>query len=245
MFTLFRKRNILAGKNLEYPEAIVALAWVPQDILAEICWNLGPQELYSLSRTCKSLRVFLTSRSNAGPIWHHAIQKAVADGSLPPPSPYVECELRWAHLIFGNFCSICFIDFEDPVPGVGVLWQFNARYCSSCLPSQVQTRLPRELERCIPRHEWWGLFPHISQPRIHAPLYSSKQLSTFTKHYSSLRTSKDREAYMSWQRAQTLAISAHAVACYNWEKTIPQVKSTAAALTRSGRRQDPRDHVAA
>ncbi|KAJ6534148.1 hypothetical protein B0H19DRAFT_440006 [Mycena capillaripes] len=102
---LFRKRRNSCGEVPKYPYFIASLDLLPQDLLAEICQSLGPQELYNLSRTSKSIRTFLTSRSNAGFIWRQAFQEAVAEHSLPP-CPYTECELRWAHLLFGRFCHV-------------------------------------------------------------------------------------------------------------------------------------------
>ncbi|KAJ7078783.1 hypothetical protein C8R44DRAFT_754788 [Mycena epipterygia] len=174
--------------------------------------NLGPQELYNLSQTNKSIRAFLTSRSNAGPIWRHAFGEAVADGDFPPPSPYIKCELQWAQLI-------CFSEFDYPIPVVNV-W--------------VQTRLPKELQRCLPRHDWWDLFPcapeNLSYPRV----YSSREIKSFTKEYFSVKTIEDREDCVRRQRARTEAINKPADACEAWQARIPWVPDR----TSDGRRRD-------
>ncbi|KAJ6540822.1 hypothetical protein DFH09DRAFT_63696 [Mycena vulgaris] len=194
------------SKPSEYPECLASLPWLPQDILAEICANMVPQDLYNLSRTTKSLRTFLTSRSNAGPIWRRAVAEAVADDSFPPLSPFIQPELQWTQFICGEFCLICGSEYNDPVPGMHIYWAFNARYCARCLPLQVQTRLPKRLEKCLPRHEWRNLFPCAPHPSTQAPLYSSWDIKVFTKQYFSLPTPDVREACVQRQRERTEAI---------------------------------------
>ncbi|KAJ7608604.1 hypothetical protein DFH06DRAFT_191327 [Mycena polygramma] len=218
----FSRRRQRPSSAAGPPVPLASLAWLPQDILAEICWYLGPQELYSLSRTCRSIRLFLTSRSNAGPIWREAFQDAVADDSLPH-CPFTQCELRWAHLLFGGFCSACFVDFGDPVPGVGVLWKFNARYCDSCFPSHFQKRLPHKLEKHLPRHEWGTLFPSIPHPSTETPLYWSNDIKSFTKEYSSSPLA-ERDDCIARRRYRTDATNLHAQFCMNWESAIPRVE---------------------
>ena len=53
-FTMILKSNtILLNPNLLI---------LPSELLAEICENLSPQDLYSLSSVCKELRRFLWSK---------------------------------------------------------------------------------------------------------------------------------------------------------------------------------------
>ncbi|KAJ7026618.1 hypothetical protein C8F04DRAFT_105506 [Mycena alexandri] len=207
----------------EYPVA-ASLPWLPQDILAVISIDLGPQDLYNLSITNKSLRIFLTSRSNAAPIWRRAFEEAVADGSLPPPWPYMTCEIQWAQLVFGGFCSICLVDLRGPVPGTDILWELNARYCHSCLPFQVQKRLPKELEKGIVRSYWWNLFPHASQSGTQIPMYSSEEIRKFTEEFTSCSSFEEREACLNQLHPRTLAVNKHALACAEWQATLPIVK---------------------
>ncbi|KAJ7728471.1 hypothetical protein B0H16DRAFT_1588746 [Mycena metata] len=207
----------------DYPLA-ASLPWLPQDILAVICMDLAPQELYNLSITNKSLRMFLTSRSNAAPIWRRAFEEAVADGSLPPPWPYMTCEIQWAQLIFGGFCSNCLADFRGPVPGTDILWELNARYCPSCLPLQVQKRLPKELEKGVIRSCWWNLFPHASQPGTQIPIYSSEEIRKFTKEFTAISNFEERQECLNRLHERTVTVNKHALACREWQAALPIVK---------------------
>ncbi|KAJ7486817.1 hypothetical protein FB451DRAFT_773894 [Mycena latifolia] len=209
----FSKKRGFPRKSPEYPESVASLPWLPQDILTEICVYLGPQELYSLCRATKCLRAFLTSRSNAGPIWGRAFEEAIADDSVPR-SPYLQSELQLAHLLFGNFCSIC---FKDLPPGKNIYWPFNARYCASCFPLQVQTRLPQQLERRIPRHEWWGLFPFALQTPSQVPKYLWRDIRIFTREYLAVKTPEAREECVRRRRARTADIHNLAEACQSWQ----------------------------
>ncbi|KAK7036374.1 F-box domain-containing protein [Favolaschia claudopus] len=199
----WRKKN-----PIQYPEQITALPWLPQDILAEICLYLPPHELYNLSQVNRSIRAFLTSRSNAGFIWHRAMEDAVAEGTMPPLPPYLENhELAWARLVFSDYCSICFYTFTNPVPGMFVQWSFNSRMCSICIMSQIQKRLPRELKRHLKRQEWRELLPYIVFHTGDTPLYLSKEVTEFTREYLSLSTSQERADFLSRRRIRTAAVN--------------------------------------
>ncbi|KAJ6622293.1 hypothetical protein B0H10DRAFT_2014194 [Mycena sp. CBHHK59/15] len=209
-----------AHKANIYQEYSPSLPGVPQDILAEICAHLGPQELFSLSRTSRLTRLFLTSRSNAAPIWRRAFEEAAGDGSLPPVPPYLRCELQWAQLLFGDTCSICYVELSG-VMGSNIWWAFNAQYCTDCFPSQFQKRLPKELEKYIPRKYWWGLFPSTRLINSETPLYSSPEIKRFVIEYLPLRDAEERNACVARQRTRTEAIIEHANACIDWYTRIP------------------------
>ncbi|KAJ7727541.1 hypothetical protein DFH07DRAFT_999886 [Mycena maculata] len=183
---------------------------VPALLKPQICWDVGPQELYALSRTSKSLRTFLTSKSNAGPIWRRAFKIAVDEGCVPPTPPDMTCELQWANILFGDFCFICLHG-----PGENICWAFNARYCKECFPFQVQKRLPNALARYLPRTEWRGLVPFV-QAAAGIPLYSSQEMRVFAKEYLSLHTEEECAEYVERQRQRTAVIQQYAETCKAW-----------------------------
>ncbi|KAJ7927834.1 hypothetical protein B0H13DRAFT_1969984 [Mycena leptocephala] len=126
--------------------------------------------------------------------------------------------------------QICFAPFGDPVPGVGASWVFNARYCDLCFASQVQKRLPRKLERCLPCQDWWTLFPYLPQPSTRAPLYSSQQIRDFTREYFALHTSQERTACVDRQRTRTFAITKRQ--CVNIRQRASQWEGFVRRITR-------------
>ncbi|KAJ7064340.1 hypothetical protein C8F01DRAFT_42232 [Mycena amicta] len=182
------------------PRSEACLPLLPQDILSEVCAYLGPQELYNLSKTAKQLRIFLTSRSNAGPIWRRAFHRAVDADGLPRASPGVQCDLQWAELLYGRSCSACLINLENPLQYT--FWPFNVRLCTNCFPSLVQRRLPPDLARRVRTEYWSGLFPSVSQTHTQTSLYLSREVETFKRRASSL-TRDELEQFLIQQRQLT------------------------------------------
>lgn len=74
----------------------------------QIFGQLGPMDLLSLTRTSKSLRAVLLSRSSIS-IWKQAF------GNVNPPG-LPECppdltEPQYAELVFGKTCTVCSISY--------------------------------------------------------------------------------------------------------------------------------------
>ncbi|KAJ7054308.1 hypothetical protein C8F01DRAFT_1374741 [Mycena amicta] len=195
------------------PRSEACLPLLPQDILSEVCAYLGPQELYNLSKTAKQLRIFLTSRSNAGPIWRRAFHRAVDADGLPRASPGVQCDLQWAELLYGRSCSACLINLENPLQYT--FWPFNVRLCTNCFPSLVQRRLPPDLARRVRTEYWSGLFPSVSQTHTQTSLYLSREVETFKRRASSL-TRDELEQFLIQQRQLTTLKMEHAKTCESW-----------------------------
>ncbi|KAL4248020.1 hypothetical protein ABKN59_002398 [Abortiporus biennis] len=93
------------------------------DVLFEIFCRMHPQGLLLLSRTTKTFRDFLTSRS-AIRFWKASFQ-SYAD-EFPPCFPKMN-ELEFANLLFSPHCH----NFTRPNIQT-ILWDARARYCSDC-----------------------------------------------------------------------------------------------------------------
>ncbi|KAJ6534149.1 hypothetical protein B0H19DRAFT_1185397 [Mycena capillaripes] len=89
---------------------------------------------------------------------------------------------------------------------------------------RVQRRLPKGLEKCLPRQDWWTFFPQISDPSTRTPMYSSHEINKFKKEYFSRKTPEERVACIERQRVRTAAINHHVAACHDWEAAIPRVE---------------------
>ncbi|KAL0066954.1 hypothetical protein AAF712_005943 [Marasmius tenuissimus] len=81
----------------------------PLDVILEIFKYLWPREILHLSRTSKSLRELLMSRSSA-PIW----RAARINSGLPPLPPDLS-EPRYASLAFDPYCNVSLIEVYDPL----------------------------------------------------------------------------------------------------------------------------------
>ncbi|KAI0796049.1 hypothetical protein C8Q75DRAFT_358504 [Abortiporus biennis] len=96
---------------------------MPLDILIEIFGYMAPQDLLNLSRSLKSFRGVLTSRTSR-PFWRNAFKNIQEE---VPEMPPMLNELQWANLLFSDHCHECCkagVEFIE--------WAFWTRYCDEC-----------------------------------------------------------------------------------------------------------------
>nr|GAT50133.1 predicted protein [Mycena chlorophos] len=105
----------LKGKLKLLPE-------MPLDILFEIFSHLEPLDTLNLSRTTKTLRAHLMTRSSRF-IWTAALRN---DPDLPP-LPDDLSEPAYVNLAFSRHCHVCLALTEF------TLWAFRLRLCGPCL----------------------------------------------------------------------------------------------------------------
>ncbi|KAF7322480.1 F-box domain-containing protein [Mycena chlorophos] len=105
----------LKGKLKLLPE-------MPLDILFEIFSHLEPLDTLNLSRTTKTLRAHLMTRSSRF-IWTAALHN---DPDLPP-LPDDLTEPAYVNLAFSRHCHVCLASTEF------TLWAFRLRLCGPCL----------------------------------------------------------------------------------------------------------------
>ncbi|TRM58383.1 hypothetical protein BD626DRAFT_634065 [Schizophyllum amplum] len=101
----------------------LALSEFPLDIMYEIFNHLQPEQLFSMSRTNKTLRDALT-RKSARSIWRASFQN---DKDIPRVPPDLN-ELQYARLLFDESCMFC-----SSQNGTNVAWAARVRCCDECL----------------------------------------------------------------------------------------------------------------
>lgn len=117
----------------------VQLFPIPLEIIYEILWNLGPNDLLNPSRTNKSFRALLLDHS-CDVYWTAAL---AAYPSLPDRPPDMAL-LSYAGLVFETYCHNC---LSDEV--CQVYWIPLVRLCKGCLETLYQRGILRE-RRTLP-----------------------------------------------------------------------------------------------
>ncbi|KAG6813335.1 hypothetical protein H0H92_011883 [Tricholoma furcatifolium] len=99
-----KSRRMVRGKRGKLEQ----MAELPLDVLFEIFGQLEPIDILNLSRTSKSLRNILMSRSSIG-VWRNA--RAHVEGL--PECPDDMSEPAYANLVFYPYCHRNIVDDEN------------------------------------------------------------------------------------------------------------------------------------
>ncbi|CAG8668205.1 7700_t:CDS:2, partial [Scutellospora calospora] len=129
-----------------------SLLSLTSEILAEICENLSPKDLYTLTRVCKKLRHFLWATSGfTQQIWRNSRISMTSQKS--PPKGMSEQQYIWLKEL-GTSCQVCRV----PVNKFDrcLVWEFKRVCCSSCLSRETKSsevlknQIPENVLSCLP-----------------------------------------------------------------------------------------------
>ncbi|CAG8492890.1 5194_t:CDS:2 [Gigaspora margarita] len=132
-----------------------SLLSLTSEILAEICENLSPKDLYTLTIVCKKLRHFLWATSGfTQQIWRKSRVLMYSQDSISPPTGMCEQQYIWLKEL-GNLCHVCRtqVDKSDKY----LFWEFKRLCCKPCLSNKttsfedlLQKNIPERLLYCLP-----------------------------------------------------------------------------------------------
>ncbi|TRM61401.1 hypothetical protein BD626DRAFT_460226 [Schizophyllum amplum] len=116
---------------------LAAFAEMPLDILYEILRYMHPRDLLQVSRTTKTLRSVLMSKSFIG-IWNHSHTAY----DLPPVFSGMTVP-QFVSLAYDRFCHFC------SAPSVkSVIWNARVRCCKKCMSNEENFISEDDLVRC-------------------------------------------------------------------------------------------------
>ncbi|CAI2167145.1 10505_t:CDS:2 [Funneliformis geosporum] len=102
---------------------------LPQELFMEICENLHPKDLYTLTLVCKQFRIILWSDSiNTQQIWCNSRAKFL-HSLMKLPNSLTEQKFIWLGYL-GQTCQCCGQDLEDN--NRRRFWEFKVMVCSKC-----------------------------------------------------------------------------------------------------------------
>src|SRR4051794_37755396 len=113
----------------------MTLLILPNELLAEACENLSPQDLYSLSSVCKYLRRFLWSDKSilAQQIWRNSRKKFYPNIKSSPLINMSEQQYIWLATL-AKRCQFC----KESNKGVKTYWEFQIFCCDDCLDERIK-----------------------------------------------------------------------------------------------------------
>ncbi|PKK64541.1 hypothetical protein RhiirC2_869246 [Rhizophagus irregularis] len=111
---------------------------LPNELLAEICENLSPQDLYSLSSVCKELRHFLWSDKSIiiQQIWRNSRNKFYPNLKSIPLVGMSEQQYVW-FTVLAKQCQFC---KESNKNLLKRYWEFQIICCDECLNKRIESR---------------------------------------------------------------------------------------------------------
>ena|SRR6266498_3426694 len=109
---------------------------LPNELLAEICEDLSPQDLYSLSSVCKELRNILWSYKSiiTQQIWRNSRNKFYPNLKSPPLIGMSEQQYIWL-TVLAKECQFC---EENNVNLLKKYWEFQIICCEKCLNQRIE-----------------------------------------------------------------------------------------------------------
>ncbi|RHZ84380.1 hypothetical protein Glove_82g95 [Diversispora epigaea] len=134
----------------------ISLISLTSELLAEICENLSPEDLYILSTVCKKFREFLWSTSRyTQQIWRNSRLKFLCQLRNPFDKEILsEQQYIWLNFL-GNSCQFCGIEIKER--SEHVIWEFKVLSCHECLENKTSRKrdlllkkYPMELLSCLP-----------------------------------------------------------------------------------------------
>jgi hypothetical protein len=109
-----------------------------QEVFIEICENLPPKDLYTLTLVCKQFRTILWSNSSTTQqLWYKSRLKFVSKFSdLKPPGDLSEQKFVWL-LDIGETCQYCGKKIIIGSEERRLFWEFKVLVCSNCAQKQT------------------------------------------------------------------------------------------------------------
>ncbi|CAG8518778.1 16249_t:CDS:2 [Dentiscutata erythropus] len=132
-----------------------SLLTLTSEILAEICENLSPKDLYTLTIVCKKLRHFLWATSGfTQQIWRKSRISIYSQDSISPPKGICEQQYIWLKEL-GNSCHVCRVQLDQSERHL--VWEFKRLCCKPCLLEKttsfedlLQKNIPKDVLDCLP-----------------------------------------------------------------------------------------------
>ncbi|KAJ2932600.1 hypothetical protein H1R20_g4492, partial [Candolleomyces eurysporus] len=198
-------------QNSEKKGAVLSyIGEMPLDVLLEIFSHLEPADLIHLSRTTKTLRSVIMSRSSRN-IWTQAL------ASIPdlPPCPDDLIEAKYANLMFTDYCHECLTNADDDSSLLLLMFmEARTQLCHKCAPlkfktarafsgsfSKVKSLVPMTKEKFNKYGQGWGL------EKYHVDI-ANELIAEYDKI-----AREERERWLQEQTSKRKATSEHAEAC--------------------------------
>ncbi|KAI5833044.1 hypothetical protein K523DRAFT_296908 [Schizophyllum commune Tattone D] len=219
------KKSAGKGSRSTKRGKLAVLQEMPLDILFEIFSQVDVVTLFYISRTCKSLRDILMSRSSNW-IWKSSYLSVPHD--LPPLPEDVGIP-KFLSLIFDRVCHYCPASrLRDDF----IIWGARARACKKCLLKTCHVKQSAFLkmdaiadlcndfgERRID-----SLFPLVvsdARERIFDKLYPATAINRFVEDYERDgvcdMSQEEKEKWLQRQEADLWKLKKHAEVCKKWE----------------------------
>ncbi|TRM61396.1 hypothetical protein BD626DRAFT_631920 [Schizophyllum amplum] len=196
--------------------SLAALPSMPLDILYEIFALLQPMDLLHLSRTTKSLRAILLSRS-ATYAWKRSFSAVV----MAPPIPDDISIPRLASLMFENYCKYCSTRTSN------VCWECRVRICRSCVdeffaevPSTLLINAPKSIYKTLVSVLPNALTFGGGGSRVKHLRYPKETLHRYHDEYRALSENENPDALQQWideKKDHLKKLTEHARKCRMWQ----------------------------
>jgi hypothetical protein len=110
-----------------------SLTTIPNELFVQICANLPPSDLLSLTLVCKKFRDLLCSPNSTETqaIWRTSRMRFMKFLQLPPPRGMDEKN----YIVLKQLEKGC--QFCRKTNFVRVYWEFRVRCCDSCLENNI------------------------------------------------------------------------------------------------------------
>ena len=124
----YNRYNTLQSKSV--------LLILPSELLAEICLNLSPEDLYSLSSVCKELRQFLWSDKSTitQQVCRNSRIKFYPNLKSSPLVGMSEQQYVWL-TVLAKKCQFC---KENDKSLLKKYWEFQILCCDKCLNKRIK-----------------------------------------------------------------------------------------------------------
>lgn len=116
---------------------LISLISLSPELLAEICENVAPRDLYNLSTVCRKLRRFLWSSSQfTQQIWRNSRLRFSSQSSNPFDTEIMsEQQFIWLKLL-GDSCQFCGVKIKEN-RNRHLTWEFKVLSCPDCLEKKT------------------------------------------------------------------------------------------------------------
>ncbi|KAF9015806.1 hypothetical protein BDZ89DRAFT_994888 [Hymenopellis radicata] len=207
--------------------ALDLLTEAPLDVVFEIFSYFEPLDLLQISRTTKTLRSFLMSKSCIA-VWQGALRRVEG---LPPVIEGFN-EPQYASLLFDSLCYNCWKKHHSYI-----MWEIRMRLCQECLDEGTIMATEEQLRR---RHsfgdhdkarELLKITPHVKHGRVYISVYHRSTWERVVDESSTLR--RGSPEYAAWLEKKQKEYSALAESCKKYEQYINLRKVARAAELRA------------
>uniref|UniRef100_A0A1D1Y2Q2 Tyrosinase n=1 Tax=Anthurium amnicola TaxID=1678845 RepID=A0A1D1Y2Q2_9ARAE len=172
--------------NLETSISKKNLTDIPNEIFVQICANLHPNDLFSLTLVCKKLKGLLCSpgSKDTQAIWRTSRMAFMEFLRAPPPFKMDEK----SYIVLKQLEKGC--QFCREKNFVKVYWEFRVRCCELCLDENTMSRDKLFIDHCIPS-EIFRTLPHIFRDASH--YYWKKDVTNATYEFYNLRNEEKQD----------------------------------------------------